>query len=247
MKNAHPTINLPCRHILLSFSVWLLPFWACAQSQPNAPAPGIRLLSGWDQSIQDGSLVVQELHSLLSGKGTPAINTAPSPGLAIYQGVTYLMPLKEAIKVLKLPNEVSSKNPVICPGFPYRTLYSYSFNYPAGGNFKEIYLVTDKADQVVAVELYAPKYSGGLYEYSRDYHVYDFINSRSKALTTARVGHDVEGGSVVKLTSAFEDPHGHVNRSTVLYLPKPLVDLILFRIQKIRAAAPSGEPQRRKS
>lgn len=123
---------------------------------------------------------------------------------------------------------------------PYRTLLAYSFNYVEEQGFNEIHIVTDRADQVVAIQLYAaqgkdvpqrnlPK--------NRKFRVYDFINSRAKALTTAEVGHSTGGGSVIKLDSDFRDPTGRVYRFTRLFLPKPMVELILFRIEKIKARA----------
>ena len=69
------------------------------------------------------------------------------------------------------------------------------------------------------------------------YRMYDFINSRAKALTTADVRHRTYKGSIVQLDSDFRDPNGNVYRFTRLFLPKPLVELILFRIEKIKARA----------
>jgi hypothetical protein len=195
---------------------------------------------GWDSAIQEGDLTVEELNNELSRFGRAALNTGPAPELDIYRGVKYLMPLKQAIKVLRITSQVGSKQMVICPGLPYRTLVAYSFNYLEETGFNEIHLVADKADQVVAIQLYAahgkdvpnrnlPK--------NRKFRVYDFINSRAKALTTAEVGHRTRGEDVIQLDSDFRDPTGIVYRLTRLFLPKPLVELTLFRIEKIQARA----------
>jgi hypothetical protein len=193
----------------------------------------------WDSALQEGDLTVNELHSLLSGFGTAARNLGPAPGLEIYRGVQYLTPLKVALKTLNISVEVSSKHMVICPGLPHRTLFVYSFNHREEKGFNEIHLVADKADQIVAIQLYAANASGiaaHLYTYPQ-YRVYDFINSHAKALTTAKVGHRTKGGEVVELESSFLDPTGKVFRLTRLFLPKPLVELTLFRIEKIKARA----------
>ena len=213
----------------------------CAATHGQAtPAKGIVLQRDWDSPVQEGDLVVNELSKLLSGSGGPAANLGPAPELDIYRGVKYLTPLKEAVKVLKIKSEVSAKHMVICPGLPSRTLVSYSFNYLDEAGFNEIHIVADKADQVVAIQLYAAQGRKVPADYlfsDPKYRMYDFINSRAKALTTADVRHKTSGGSVVQMDSDFNDPTGRVNRFTRLFLPKPLVELILFRIEKIKARA----------
>jgi hypothetical protein len=222
--------------ILLALLFFSSFFVAPVQAQP-APA-GIVLQRDWDSPVQEGDLVVHELHGLLSKHEKAARNLDPAPNLEIYRGVNYLMPLKQAIKVLGISVEVAAKHMVICPGFPHRTLSVYSYNYLVEKYFNEIHLVTDKADQIVAIQLYSANARGiraHLYETPK-FNTYDFINSRAKSLTTARVGHRVDakyGDSLLELESDFEDPSGNVRRFTRLFLPKPLVELMLFRIEKI--------------
>jgi hypothetical protein len=202
---------------------------------------GIVLQRNWDSSTDDGDLVVNELRGLLSSVGKAARNLDPAPNLELYHGVTYLMPLKEAVKQLGVLVAVGAKHMVVCPGFPYRTLFVYSYNYPQEEGFNEVHLVADKADQIVAVQLYSgnARKTGiwGLYETPK-FNTYDFVNSRAKALTSARVGHRVKSEYdkwFITLESDFRDPTGNVYRYTRLFLPKPLVELILFRIEKIKA------------
>ena len=208
------------------------------------PAPvGIVMQRDWDSPVQEGDLTVDELYHELSRFGQAARNLGPAPELDIYRGVRYLMPLRQALKALQITVHVSGKHMVICPGLPHRTLYAYSFSYLEEPGFNEIHIVADKADQVVAIQLYAaqgknvpernlPK--------NRKFRVYDFINSRAKALTTAEVGHRTNGRDVIQLDSDFRDPTGGVYRLTRLFLPKPLVELALFRIEKIKARAGSN-------
>ena len=227
--------------ILLSLTTVILPCsMAKGQGSPTPTPAGIVMQRGWDSSVQEGDLTVEELNDELSRFGRAALNTGPAPDLDIYRGVKYLIPLKQALKVLRITSQVSAKHMVICPGLPYRTLVAYSFNYLEETGFNEIYIVADKADQVVAIQLSAaqgkdvpnrdlPK--------NRKFRVYDFINSRAKALTTAEVGHRTSGREVIQLDSDFRDPTGKVYRFTRLFLPKPLVELTLFRIEKIKARA----------
>jgi hypothetical protein len=226
--------------ILLSLMT-VMPLCGVANGQGSqVPAPtGIVMQRDWDSPVQEGDLIVNELNSLLSSFGSASRNLGPSPELDIYRGVKYLMPLKKALKVLQISMEISSKQMVICPGFPHRTLVSYSFNYLEEKGFNEIHIVADKADQVVAIQLYAAR-AWSVTDYrglDPKYRIYDFINSRAKALTTASVGHRTKGGQIVELESKFLDPTANVFRFTRLFLPKPLVELILFRIEKIKARA----------
>ncbi len=208
------------------------------QVQGQTAPRGIVLQSDWDSPVQEGDLVVNELKSLLSTGGKAARNLDPAPNIQIYRGVNYLMPLKQAIKILGISVEVGAKHMVICPGFPHRTLFVYSYHYLAEKGFNEVHLVVDKVDQVVAIQLYSAN-AHGLdkdLEETRKFNTYDFVNSRAKSLTTARVAHQVNSrhsNSVLELESVFEDPNGKVRRFTRLFLPKPMVELILFRIEKI--------------
>jgi hypothetical protein len=236
----HPRFTQPAQLLLLVFSLLAVsPNLVWGQAAPK----GIVLQWDWDSPLQEGDLVVNELHKLLSEHGAAARNLEPSPNLDIYKGVRYLTPLKQAMKQLGVSVEVGSKHMVICPGFPHRTLFVYSYNYLNEEGFNEIHLVTDKADQVVAIQLYAAnaaKVRAGWLHETPKFNTYDFINSRAKALTNARVGHRVDARYrewLVVLESDFTDPTGNVYRFTRLFLPKPLVELILFRIDKIRAKA----------
>jgi hypothetical protein len=228
-------------HILLALTVVIFSSESAQGQVTPVPAPvGIVMQRDWDSPVQEGDLIVDELHDELSRFGRAARNLSPAPELDIYRGVSYLMPLRQALKVLQITVHVSAKHMVICPGFPHRTLVAYSFSYLEEPGFNEIHIVADKADQVVAIQLYAAQ---GKDVPGRDlfknpkFRVYDFVNSRAKALTTAEVGHRTGGQGVIQLESDFRDPTGKVYRFTRLMLPRPLVDLILFRIEKIKARA----------
>lgn len=238
-------MNIPLhsrRSVLILSALLLIPHFLVEPVRGQAPTGGIVLQSDWDSPVQEGDLVVKELRGLLSRSGKAARNLQPAPSIQIYRNVNYLMPLKQAVKALGISVEVAAKHMVICPGFPHRTLFVYSYNYLAEKGFNEIHLVTDKVDQVVAVQLYSANARSidlDLHEIPK-YNTYDFINSRAKSLTTARVGHRVESrenGRRVELESDFRDPTGKVHRFTRLFLPMPLVELVLFRIERILSNA----------
>ena len=214
--------------------------FAQMQTDPPQSAPGIQLFPRWDWPIHEGDRTLMELNALLSREAQPLANLAPDSSVEIFKGVTYLMPLKQAIEVLNLVKVSSQKRLVVCSGFPHQSFFAYGFNYP-DRQFKEIYLVTDLAHQIVAIELYAAK---GQLDTSVNprWQTYDFVNSRSKASSKTEVGHAVHssGRNTICIDSTFYDP-AHGSRggqcASKLYLPKPVVQLILYRIQRIRSGA----------
>ena len=205
---------------------------------------------------------MRDLGALLSPFAKAATDLAPSPGLTIFEGVTYLMPLAQAKAALNLRQQVVPKNVVACPGFPVSSLYAYCFDAAIDGHFNKLYLVTDKADQVVAVELLAESPKRDQVDApnnATDWHTYDFINTRVKAITTLWIDHkpffenkgrweqyDPKYSSrqpsgetgLVRIDSLLLDPastKGYKGRgynwkplkAMRLYLPKPMMELIL--------------------
>jgi hypothetical protein len=214
--------------------------------------------------MQGGKAAMQELATLLSPFAKPIPNTAPSPGLKIFEGVTYLMPFEEARKALNLNQRVVPKVKVIYPGFPKDSFFHYAFDGAFEGHFNKLYIVTDKADQVVAVQLVAgsPKIDQVDAPYkSTDWHTYNFINSRSKAITRLWVDHkpyfeDDRGWQKYDPKYSYRQPKGEVGLLRIdsllmdpvdrdgsldsnwkaleavrLYLPKPMMELILHCIR----------------
>lgn len=252
--------------IALSF---LLAVSTQAQTPTSTAPSGLSLDRGWQTPLQGGSATLHDLGTLLSPFAKPSANLAPSPGLKVFDAVTYLMPLEEAKKVLNLNQRVIPKNKVNCPGFPKDSFFHYAFDGVFEGHFNKLYLVTDKADQVVAVQLVAesPKKDQIDAPYNpTDWHTYNFVLARSKAIRRLWVDHkpfflemDRSKGKEVwndydsKYT--FKQPKGEVNMLRIdsllmdpgrregyrdsdwkaleavrLYLPKPMMELILHCI-----------------
>ena len=174
--------------LFISLFITLLQTPASSQT----PAGGLVVDRGWDSPMQGGSATMKDLGTLLSPFAKAAPNVSPSADLKIYEGVTYLMPLEDAKKTLNLTQKVIAKSMVVCPGFPLHSLFSYGFDGVFEGHFNKLYLVADKADQVVAVELVAETPKRDLvnapFEIT-NWHTYDFINTRTKATTTLWIDH----------------------------------------------------------
>lgn len=243
----------------------LAAFTALVGAQTPPPVqPGLVLDRGWLTPLQGGSDTMKDLGSVLSPFAKPAANTAAVPGLKIYGEVTYLMPYAQAVKILNLNQRVVPKNKVICPGFPRDSFFHYAYSGIYEGHFNKLYIVTDKADQVVAIQFVAesPKADQVDAPYkSADYHTYNFVNSRSKAITRLWVDHKPffqtkEGWKEFNPKYTFGQPKEEVQVLRVdslvmnpkltnsgnrgldwepqeavrLYLPKPIMELILHVI-----------------
>ncbi|MEI6712605.1 MAG: hypothetical protein WCO60_02570 [Verrucomicrobiota bacterium] len=234
-----PTIKIIITGLLLSVST----FVASAQT-PS----GIVLHPEWATSIRDNVETMKELKSLLSHHAKPSVSTDPQPGLTIYKDITYLMPLEAAIKALGVSRQVSTTSEVICPGFPYHSLLGHSFNGTFEGEFETVYIVTDLAQHVVAVQFVtgSPKEEFDDSLTDKEWSTFDFVNTKRKAISTARVMHKTHGMAghhqhkptrVLQIESTFFSPvapHNNLKAKyqSRLYLPRPMVELILFRISQ---------------
>ena len=148
------------------------------------PQPATGIVLGRDKLAADRGRVGADLGRLLAKFPKPAAINDPPNTLPLYQQVTFLMPFEQARQTLGLPAKPVSKGPVEWPGLPKDTFTyaSYTGNFDA--KFSQLFLVVDKAGQVVSVELMEdkPKQDDNFTAWYQagDWHVYDFINLRAK-------------------------------------------------------------------
>lgn len=176
------------KHIVLSLHLTLLVAGLSAQT----PSQGLALDQRWQTPLQGGNDTLKDLGSLLSPFAKPSPNLAPAPGIKIYEEVSYLMPVEDAKKLLKLDQRQAVKNKVLCPGFPKDSLLYHAFDGIFEGHFNKLILVTDRMEQVVALELVAevPKRDQVDAPYSpTDWHMYNFVLSRTKATRRLWIDH----------------------------------------------------------
>lgn len=208
---------------------------------------------------------MEDLGALLSPFAQPSSDTSKAPSIKLFQGVTYLMPYVEAKEKLHLIQKVVPKNKVVCPGFPRDSFFHYSFSGSFEGHFNQLYIVVDKADQVVAIQLVteAPKTDLVDAPYKETvWHAYNFVNSRTKASRRLWIDHkpffqDKQGWreysakytygqpkepvDVLRIDSLLMNPdltnsgsrgtNWKALEAVRLYLPKPMMELILFCVR----------------
>jgi hypothetical protein len=206
--------------VFLAVSFAFLSSVGFAQTPPIPPGT-IVLDKGWQTPIQGGSATMKDLGALLSPFAQPSADISSTPRISIYQGVTYLMPYAEARQELNLIQKVVAKNRVGCAGFPKDSFSHYVFDGNFDGHFNKLYIVVDKADQVVAIQLVteSPKADQVHAPYkSTDWHCYDFVLSRTKASKRLWIDHK----------PSFEDKYGwHEYSATYSYgQPKGPVDVL---------------------
>jgi hypothetical protein len=153
--------------------------------------------------MQGGSATVNDLGRLFGSLAKPNVDLSAATEATLYEQITYLMPARQAIESLKLNVRVPSKVLIACPGLPRDSLYYYAIDGRFGGTYNRLYLMVDRADQVVSVELVdeSPKLTGWHPHEDQGWHTYDFVNARTKALNTMRVEQHV----ALWVTSKFDE------------------------------------------
>lgn len=177
--------------LLLSLASLAIVVSTQAQTSVTTQA-GIQLDKGWQTPFQGGSATLKDFGAILSPFAKPGVNMSPSPDLHIYGEVTYLMPFEAATKALGLVQKVVPKNKVNCPGFPKDSFFHYAFDGSFEGHFNKLYIVTDKSNQVVAIQLVSesPRADQVAAPFkSSEWHTYNFVNYRTKALKRLWIDH----------------------------------------------------------
>jgi hypothetical protein len=155
-------------------------------------------------------------------------------------GKPFLCPILEFLPVFS-PRGLRATGPrtlVGMPGFPSSSFYWHSFDGRfdkfAGfvGPFNRMLVITDRLDQVVAVQFVAESPRESSVEDSK-IGMFNFIQFRRKGTPTSVVQYDTElvDGNA-KVTTRFKDKGG-VKEVVVLFLPKPTVQLIEYTFSEM--------------
>lgn len=219
---------------------------AAALPTPQAAqvAGQLTLAPTWNNPQLGGDKILEDLRTLLSGQGQPAVDLKPDSTLLLFGQISYLMPLKEAVSIFGKP--VSPRKNLNCPGFPKDSLYYYTVESEFDNGFNKLLLITDNADRIAAVELVNEHPDESLWldpsAFSEKWHAYNFAQTQTKWGAKWRVGHRVETvNRIVRIDSELvaNDEYGYFGlgdskERVSLYLPQPLVNLILLRLEKLK-------------
>jgi hypothetical protein len=206
----------------------------------------VSLQPGYDSRMQGGETSMRELQSLLSTHCSEGVDLSGA-GTKIYNGATYLMNAEQAATVLGLPHSVPSRIPLAAPGFPKNSLYYIGYDGAFEGRFNRLYLVTDIANKVVAIQL-VDEHPKGRWKSAAalaaaTWSTYNFINARMRASDIARVQavSKRQGNIVVIDTQVFQRVRTRVGRTNVdryeeqenakLLIPTPFARIILHCAQ----------------
>jgi len=215
-----------------------------------SPTPGtqlqVSLQPGYDSRMQGGDISMRELQLLLSSHCSEGVDLSGA-GTKIYNGVTYLMDSEQAATNLGLAHSVPSRVPVAAPGFPKSSMYYVGYDGAFEGHFNRIYLVTDTANKVVAIQ-FVDEHPKGRWKSAAalaaaTWSTYNFINARMRASDTARVQavSKRQGNTIVIDTQVYQRVRTRVGRTNVdryeeqenakLLIPIPFARILLHCAQ----------------
>lgn len=203
----------------------------------------LSLAQNWKDSPA-ASRVQKDLSSILGQFGEANVDLNRNDGIIIFNNLTYLMDIKEVFS--KLGERVPATTPLNTPYFANRSFkcYTISKNFTDGQTtFDKIMFVADAKNQLIAVQLVNenPK-SRCLNSRGQNYSMYNIIQNRQKASSTARIDYNVyfvEGGSntrsdksnvlCIESELTVRERYNYSAKEFVrLYLPVPIVNLVLY-------------------
>jgi hypothetical protein len=219
---------------------------AAVPSTTPATQLQVSLQPGYDSRMQGGDISMRELQLLLSSHCSEAVDLSGA-GTKIYKDATYLMESEQAATILGLAHSVSSRVPVATPGFPKNSLYYIGYDGGFEGHFNRLYLVTDAANKVVAIQL-VDEHPKGRWKSAAalataTWSTYNFINARMRASDNARVqAVSKRQGNIIMIdTQVYQRVRARVGGKNVdryeeqqnakLFIPIPFARIILHCAQ----------------
>jgi len=202
----------------------------------------VSLQPGYDSRMQGGDISMREMQLLLSSHCSEGVDLSGA-GTKIYNGVTYLMDSEQAATVLGLAHSVPSRVPVAAPGFPKNSTYYIGYDGAFEGHFNRLYLVTDTANKVVAIQLVdehpKSRWKSAAALAAATWSTYNFINARMRASDTVRVQavSKRQGNIILIDTQVYQRVRTRAGRKNVdryeeqenakLFIPIPFARIIL--------------------
>jgi hypothetical protein len=206
----------------------------------------VSLQPGYDSRMQGGDISMRELQLLLSSHCIGAVDLSGA-GTKIYNGVNYLMDSEQAVAALGLAHAIPSRVPLATAGFPRNSMYYMGYDGAFEGHFNRLYLVTDVASKIVAVQL-LDEHPKGRWKSAKSlaaasWSTYNFVNARMRASDLMRVQAVAkrQGGVITIETQMYQRVRSTVGRETIeryeeqenskLFIPIPFARIILHCAQ----------------
>ena len=250
--------SIPISAVYLDTSTDEKPDTGVAPTAPITPKPALQpsstpasqlrvsLQPGYDSRMQGGDITMRELQLLLSPHCTEAVDLSGA-GTEIYDGVNYLMDSEQAVAALALARTLASRVPLATPGFPKNSLYYMAYDGAFEGHFNRLFLVTDVANKIVALQLLdehpKAKWKSATSLAAASWVTYNFVNARIRASDLMRVQAVAKRHSAVITieTHMYQRLRSTVGRKVVeryeeqesskLFLPVPFARIILHCAQ----------------
>ncbi|MCZ7591719.1 MAG: hypothetical protein M5U15_06015 [Kiritimatiellae bacterium] len=204
-----------------------------------AEASRLALAPEWANKPVAMSPAWQELQELLLPYSRPTdTQSGETADLPIIGQISYRMLVEDAAKALNA--KLGEERPVHAPGFPQNSFDYYVLQGDFGGGFDIAVLVADGDGRVAALQLSRESPGPAVLDlsmYRKDWQMLDFVQVKGTTAATRHVGHRVVvRNNVVALESEMVDseisgPNRAIARA-ILYLPQPMVNLILARLEK---------------
>jgi hypothetical protein len=228
---------------------WMSGNFSSIQKSAETPArKQLALPKTWRSDLKEGSSTIEDLYRLLSPWGTPKVELHDDGNFTIVENIEYLMPFEVCRRKLRLEG-LTTRKPIICPGWPQQTFFYYSFSGAFEDAFTRLLLIVDATDQIAAVqfvrdspeELVRPRL---VVARRNEWHTFNFVESRSRLLTSVEIDHVVRRGllrrrqivQIDSMASSRNPDHPRILERIRLYLPQPIVDLILESVRPAREA-----------
>lgn len=221
------------------------------EASGSRPPPALRLALqvGWDRVVPARNRILDDLYELLFEHGSPSPNLDAPRAVVLFDEITYLMPARDALIILG--SRSRRKKPVRSPAFPPNSFYYYEVQGDFGEGFSTLLLVADVNDQVAAIQLADNSTREELWLnpalFSDEWRTYDFVRGRQRATPRWKIAHEVaERGMVVCIRTELADrnPEGYFQLGSSrarlsLYLPRSLVNVLLYYVQRQRNLIPA--------
>ncbi|MEP6671161.1 MAG: hypothetical protein ABJF10_18515 [Chthoniobacter sp.] len=182
-----------------------------------------------------------DVHAVLARFGKASDDGAPHPEAFIYPGIRYLTPWRDVEKIL-VPFNTGMRNgdKIACAGFPeglnwVRYDGRWVFNNHA---YNHLFIVKDIRSQVVCIE-FLQEHGSWRQDWPSlpgNWHVIDYVNAEVKGQPRVQIITQVfdDRGAGHRIVVHTTSPQ--IKRTVTLFLPQPLVNLMLACTQTTPAA-----------